>query len=32
MWIQRHGLGIWVGVSPSLNNSLIRVAESVSVS
>ena len=32
MWIQRHGLGVWVGVSPSLNNSLIRVAESVSVS
>jgi hypothetical protein len=32
MWIQRHGLGVWVGVSPSLNSSLIRVAESVSVS
>jgi hypothetical protein len=32
MWIQRHGLGVWVGVSPSLDNSLIRIAESVSVS
>jgi hypothetical protein len=32
MWIQRHGLGVWVGVSPSLKSSLIRVAESVSVS
>jgi hypothetical protein len=32
MWIQRHGLGVWVGVSPSLSDSLIRVAEGVSVS
>jgi hypothetical protein len=32
MWIQRHGLGVWVGVSPSLNSSLIRVAEGVNVS
>lgn len=31
MWIERPGLGVWVGVSPSLSGSLSRVAESVNV-
>jgi hypothetical protein len=31
MWIERPGLGVWVGVSPSLNGSLMRVAEGVNV-
>lgn len=31
MWIERPGLGVWVGVSPSLNGSLARVAEGVNV-
>jgi hypothetical protein len=31
MWIERHGLGVWVGVSPSLTNSLTRVADGVNV-
>jgi hypothetical protein len=31
MWIERHGLGVWVGVSPSLSDRLTRVANSVNV-
>jgi hypothetical protein len=31
MWIERHGLGVWVGVSPSLGSSLTRVANGVNV-
>jgi hypothetical protein len=31
MWIERHGLGVWVGVSPSLSDRLTRVANGVSV-
>jgi hypothetical protein len=31
MWIQRRGLGVWVGVSPSLAGSLTRVASGVNV-
>lgn len=31
MWIERPGLGVWVGVSPSLSTSLSRVAEGVNV-
>jgi hypothetical protein len=31
MWIERHGLGVWVGVSPSLAGSLTRIAEGVNV-
>jgi hypothetical protein len=31
MWIERPGLGVWVGVSPSLSDSLTRVAEGVNV-
>lgn len=31
MWIERHGLGVWVGVSPSLSDRLTRVAEGVHV-
>jgi hypothetical protein len=32
MWIERKGLGVWVGVSPSLRDSLTRVAKGVNVS
>jgi hypothetical protein len=32
MWIERKGLGVWVGVSPSLRDSLSRVANGVNVS
>jgi hypothetical protein len=31
MWIERHGLGVWVGVSPSLSDRLTRVANGVNV-
>jgi hypothetical protein len=31
MWIERKGLGVWVGVSPSLGDSLTRVADGVNV-
>jgi hypothetical protein len=31
MWIERNGLGVWVGVSPSLSDRLTRVAEGVHV-
>jgi hypothetical protein len=31
MWIERPGLGVWVGVSPSLSGSLSRVANGVNV-
>jgi hypothetical protein len=31
MWIERPGLGVWVGVSPSLSGSLARVANGVNV-
>jgi hypothetical protein len=31
MWIERPGLGVWVGVSPSLSGSLGRVANGVNV-
>ncbi|MFB9832213.1 hypothetical protein [Actinoallomurus acaciae] len=31
MWIERHGLGVWVGVSPSLGGSITRIADSVNV-
>jgi hypothetical protein len=31
MWIERHGLGVWVGVSPSLSGRLTRVADGVNV-
>ena len=31
MWVERPGLGIWVGVSPSLSDSLSRVADGVNV-
>lgn len=31
MWVERPGLGVWVGVSPSLSGSLPRVADSVNV-
>lgn len=31
MWIERPGLGVWVGVSPSLSDSISRVADGVSV-
>jgi hypothetical protein len=31
MWIERHGLGVWVGVSPSLGGSMTRIAEGVNV-
>jgi hypothetical protein len=29
MWIEHDGLGVWVGVSPSLSGRLVRVAEGV---
>jgi hypothetical protein len=29
MWIERSGLGVWVGVSPGLNDRLMRVADGV---
>ncbi|MDN3359518.1 hypothetical protein [Actinomadura sp. DC4] len=32
MWIERHGLGVWVSVSPSLGDRLLRVADGVNVS
>ncbi|MCO5994647.1 hypothetical protein [Actinoallomurus rhizosphaericola] len=31
MWIERSGLGVWVGVSPTLGTRLMRVAEGVQV-
>jgi hypothetical protein len=31
MWIPRHGLGVWVGVSPSLAGSMTRIADGVHV-
>lgn len=31
MWIERHGLGVWVEVSPSLGGRLTRIAEGVNV-
>jgi hypothetical protein len=31
VWIERPGLGVWVGVSPSLSDSIARVAEGVNV-
>jgi len=31
MWIQRHGLGVWVGVSPSLSDRLTQVANGLNV-
>lgn len=31
MWIERPGLGVWVGVSPSLGGSLSRVADGVNI-
>jgi hypothetical protein len=31
MWIERHGLGVWVGVSPSLSDRLTRIANGVNV-
>ncbi|GLY76578.1 hypothetical protein [Actinoallomurus iriomotensis] len=31
MWIERQGLGVWVGVSPSLGGSMTRIAEGVNV-
>jgi hypothetical protein len=31
MWIERHGLGVWVEVSPSLGDRLTRIAEGVNV-
>jgi hypothetical protein len=31
MWIERRGLGVWVGVSPSLGGSMTRIAEGVNV-
>jgi hypothetical protein len=30
-WIERHGLGVWVGVSPSLSDRLTQIAEGVHV-
>ncbi len=32
MWIEHAGLGVWVGVSPGLGDSLLRVAEGVHAS
>ncbi len=29
MWIERRGLGVWVGVSPALSDRLTRVADGV---
>jgi hypothetical protein len=29
MWIERSGLGVWVGVSPALSDRLMRIAEGV---
>ncbi|MEV5746504.1 hypothetical protein AB0L00_01695 [Actinoallomurus sp. NPDC052308] len=31
MWIERSGLGVWVGVGPTLGTHLMRVAEGVRV-
>jgi hypothetical protein len=31
MWIERSGLGVWVGVSPTLGAQLMRVADGVQV-
>jgi hypothetical protein len=31
MWIERTGLGVWVGVSPTLGTQLMRVADGVQV-
>ena len=30
-WIERPGLGVWIGVSPALNDQLMRIAEGVRV-
>ena len=32
MWIERSGLGVWVGVSPTLGTKLMRIADGVRVS
>lgn len=32
MWIEHSGLGVWVGVSPGLGGSLLRVADGVHIS
>jgi hypothetical protein len=31
MWIERSGLGVWVGVAPTLGTQLMRVAEGVRI-
>jgi hypothetical protein len=29
MWVEHTDLGIWVGVSPALNDQLMRIAEGI---